>query len=338
MEKVDSLFYLVKSLSKSQKRYFKINSTHVLNGGNNYMKLFDLLDEQRYYDEDEVLDRFKGENFVNHLPSEKNYLYELILKNMRSYNFDKNIATKLNGMILDISFLKEVRMVAQAYKKLRKAKRIAMGGERWIELLQLLTLEKRMINRYYDSPEERLEVLEEVRQEERKAHESLRIEQEFESMEVEMWSLVHRFEEGKEDFDTAALDKFMEHELLQDEKLAVTFISKDIYFFCHAMNVHLRNEYAEALQWRKQRVEHWRSDESMIQEYPHFYKNILINYAGANVLAGEFDTFPGCSGRGQESPFTEHPLRDIGVFTAVSDRVLLLPRVGQIRQAGKADA
>ena len=52
MKTSDNLFKLVKSLSKSEKGYFKKYANfHVRNEQNNYTKIFDAIDNQKEYDE-----------------------------------------------------------------------------------------------------------------------------------------------------------------------------------------------------------------------------------------------------------------------------------------------
>ncbi|MEX2336085.1 MAG: hypothetical protein WD555_02300, partial [Fulvivirga sp.] len=55
-EKSDALFNLIKSLKKSEKRYFRIMVSHdERNGGRKYIRLFDLIDEQPEFDEEGLL-------------------------------------------------------------------------------------------------------------------------------------------------------------------------------------------------------------------------------------------------------------------------------------------
>ena len=79
MIKKDKLFSLVKSLSKSEKRHFKLFAARQ-NGGRNYLKLFNAVEEQECYSEQLIKSKFAGENFTNQLHVTKNYLYKLILK------------------------------------------------------------------------------------------------------------------------------------------------------------------------------------------------------------------------------------------------------------------
>jgi hypothetical protein len=62
----NALFELVKAMSKSEKRYFKLmSSRHTIGKENNYVRLFDYLDKQSEYDEDLIFKTFKGEAFLN---------------------------------------------------------------------------------------------------------------------------------------------------------------------------------------------------------------------------------------------------------------------------------
>ena len=62
----NALFDLIHSLTKSEKRYFKLmSSRHAIGGENNYIVLFDAIEKQSIYDEDKIFKTFKGEAFLN---------------------------------------------------------------------------------------------------------------------------------------------------------------------------------------------------------------------------------------------------------------------------------
>ena len=57
----DSLHRLIKSLTKPEKRYFKVfSSRHVIGDQNNYLVLFDAIDRQGEYDEAKLIKKFKN--------------------------------------------------------------------------------------------------------------------------------------------------------------------------------------------------------------------------------------------------------------------------------------
>ena len=98
MKPSTELFSLVQSLTKSEKRFFKLNSS-LQAGDKNYLKLFDYIEKQSSYNEEELKKYFEKERFIQHLPSEKNHLYKLILKSLRSYYSDQSVKSQLKEEI-----------------------------------------------------------------------------------------------------------------------------------------------------------------------------------------------------------------------------------------------
>jgi len=76
----ESVHELIKSLTKSEKRYFKlISSRHTIGDENNYVILFDAIEKQIEYDEQALFQQFKGAAFLNKFAITKRRLYDHIL-------------------------------------------------------------------------------------------------------------------------------------------------------------------------------------------------------------------------------------------------------------------
>ena len=93
MKPSNELFNLIQSLSKSEKRFFKLSSS-LQDGDKNYLKLFDYIEKQKKYDEAELKNHFQKEKFIKFgLMLElkimlKKYLMSLkIFKNHYNFNF-----------------------------------------------------------------------------------------------------------------------------------------------------------------------------------------------------------------------------------------------------------
>ena len=79
-EKKDTLFTLIKSLKKSEKRYFK--TTETKQEDTKFIRLFDLIDKQKEFDENKILKKepsIKPEQLSNL----KAHLYNKILQSLR---------------------------------------------------------------------------------------------------------------------------------------------------------------------------------------------------------------------------------------------------------------
>ncbi|MCB9361151.1 MAG: hypothetical protein H6588_07620 [Flavobacteriales bacterium] len=148
MKPSPELFQLIKSLSKSEKRYFKLTSS-LQSGEKNYMKLFDAIEEQLEYDEDAIKAKFEGEVFIKHLPSEKNHLYNLILKSLRGFYADNSAASVLQEQLRNIELLYNKALYKECAKYIKKAKAIAYQYEKFYFLLDLIDWEKKLIEESY---------------------------------------------------------------------------------------------------------------------------------------------------------------------------------------------
>lgn len=152
MKPSTELFKLIKSLSKSEKRFFKLSSS-LQSGDKNYLRIFDFIEAQDSYDEEGLKKHFKNETFVRHLPSEKNHLYKLILKSLRSYYAEQSINSVLKQEIKNIEILYNKALYRECEKFLVRAKEIAEKYEKFYYWFELISWEKKLLESAYESGE-----------------------------------------------------------------------------------------------------------------------------------------------------------------------------------------
>jgi tetratricopeptide (TPR) repeat protein len=142
MKPSEELHQLIKSMSMSEKRYFKIHSTmHVIGGTNNYIRLFDSIEQQEVYNEEEIKEKFKGETFIRHLPSEKHYLYNQILESLNSFNRERTFLSRSSNALISIEILYNKGLFDQCLKQISKIKKEAYELEKISALLIILRWE-----------------------------------------------------------------------------------------------------------------------------------------------------------------------------------------------------
>lgn len=117
------------------------------------MKIFDVIDRQKSYDEDAIKDQFKNETFIKHFPSEKNHLYKLILKSLRSYHSDNSVSSILKQEIKNIEILYRKALFKECNKFLVRAKKIAVEREKFYYWFELLSWEKLLLEEAYEAGE-----------------------------------------------------------------------------------------------------------------------------------------------------------------------------------------
>ena len=125
---------LIKSMTMSEKRYFKIySSKHVIGENNDYVLLFDFIDKSKDYEE-AIL---QNQSFVKNLSAEKNYLYNLILKSLNAFHASLNSKTQIYQLLESIEILYHKGLYDQALKLVKKASKIAAESELFTQCIVL---------------------------------------------------------------------------------------------------------------------------------------------------------------------------------------------------------
>lgn len=142
----EKLFRLVKSLSGSEKRYFKIFISNKGRKDNKYLQLFNAIEEQELFN-DEFLQQtiYPKERLESRKYSEmKAYLYDLILKSLQAYDEKTSVDYKLKGMLLSVRTLYKRSLFDDCKELLYKAKKVANKYEKFNAGLEILGWEKQI--------------------------------------------------------------------------------------------------------------------------------------------------------------------------------------------------
>lgn len=124
MVKYEELFVLIKSLSRSEKRYFRLEAAKQ-KGDNNYVALFDAIDKQNEYDEKAIREQFANRAFVKQLHVTKNYLREQLLNSLRSFHRGLSRDATLKELLRNVEILFHKELYQLCRVELQKAERIA---------------------------------------------------------------------------------------------------------------------------------------------------------------------------------------------------------------------
>ena len=170
MKPSNELHQLVRNLSMSEKRYFKIfSSRHVIAGENNYIRLFDAIEKQDEYNEQKIKEQFEEETFITHLPSEKHYLYNHVLDSLNAFHKDRTFLTRYCNIIMTIEILYHKGLFDQCKKIIKKAKVEAYSIEKF-SILKLIVrweilvyVKDEDIKKLHETFDEELRILEVIR-------------------------------------------------------------------------------------------------------------------------------------------------------------------------------
>ena len=146
--KRDPLFDLIKSLTKTEKRHFRL---FVNRSGNTeevkFIKLFDAMEAMKAYDDVAILKRVPSIKKVQ-FSNQKAHLYRQILASLRHYHIGQNIDIQLRENLDHAKVLYNKGFYKQALKMLDKTKSLARDNKQFTISLEVMEFEKLIESQY----------------------------------------------------------------------------------------------------------------------------------------------------------------------------------------------
>jgi len=262
MKPSTELHDLIKSLSKSEKRFFKLHSS-LQSGDKNYLRIFDAIDKQKVYDEETLKKVFAKEVFIKHLPSEKNHLYKLILKALRAYHSESSVSGILKQEIKNIEILYQKALYVECNKLLHRAKKIAKDNERFYYWFELLNWEKMLLEEAYESGEFTKD-LDALIEEERDVIEKLR---NLAAYHILYSKINYVFRSGgyvRTDDEHAMVEEISEHPLIKGKNTALSRRAATICYYTQGFCQWAKRDWLLSLE-KFQRVKQILDDNPLIK-------------------------------------------------------------------------
>jgi len=286
MKPSNELFDLIKSLTKSEKRFFKLSSS-LQSGSKNYLKIFSAIDKQSEYDEEAIKQQFDKETFVKHFPSEKNHLYKLILKSLRAYHSDNSVSSILKQEVKNIEILYMKSLYKECNKFLTRAKKMAITHEKFYYLYELLSWEKILLEEAYEEGEFTAD-LDKLIEEEKDVIEKLR---NLAAYHVLYSKINYVFRSGgytRSEHDRKVVEEISNHALIVGKNTALSRRAATICYyiqgFCHMAN---RNWSVSKEKFEKVRTIF--EDNPLIKkDIPKRYARTVANLVKCHTELGEF--------------------------------------------------
>lgn len=286
MKPSTELHDLIRSLTKSEKRFFKLHSA-LQSGDKNYLRIFEAIDKQPVYDEDALKKLFAKERFIRHFPSEKNHLYKLILKALRSYHAEASVSGILKQEIKNIEILYDKALYDEANKTLHRAKRIARENERFYYWFELLNWEKQLLEEAYESGEFTKD-LDALIEEERDVIEKLR---NLAAYHILYSKINYVFRSGgyvRTDEEQAMVEEISEHPLIKGKNTALSKRAATICYYTQGFCYWARRDWSTSLE-KFSRVRQILDDQPLLRaDLPKRYVRTLQYIILCRIELGEF--------------------------------------------------
>lgn len=153
---------LIKSLSRTEKRYFKL-FTQFQQGDKSYLKLFDIMDKQVLYNEKMIIEKFTSKNKVSNFAAVKKYLFNQVISSVKSYGVYKDSDSVHTDLIETYKVLQFKGLHGQSEKLLKRIKAVTLQDDAFIRHFYVLLMEylREMFNTENPSVSKVQQILEE---------------------------------------------------------------------------------------------------------------------------------------------------------------------------------
>jgi hypothetical protein len=224
------LFELIKSLEKSEKRYFRMYAS-LQKGTKNYLKLFDAVDSMKLYDEDVLKKMFRNERFIRQLTFTKNYLYNLIFKSLYSYYTKHSIEHRLNDLIFRCGYFYRRALYNEFGNAVRFGKKLSLEYERFGYFIQFSSYEKILVT------ERHLPLIDEnsILSQEEIITEKIANLSVYDSYSAMLTGIYRQEGRTRDEILFNYLERIKESPLLTSAEYALSATAKERYYYLHQM-------------------------------------------------------------------------------------------------------
>ena len=285
-EQKEPLFILIKSLTKSEKRQFKLFVNRMgSNLDSKFLNLFNLLEKFDKYDERIILKK----EFVTkqQLSNLKAHLYKQILISLRLNPAHKNIRLQIREQLDFATILYQKGLYKQSLKLLDKSKSLALKNEEKYTAYEIVELEKVIESQYITrSLTNRTQIL--TTQADELIFQN-DIASKLSNLSLQLYEKLKKTGYAKSDEEFKEITKFFYERLPKIDFERLGFREKLWYYKAYLWYSFLTQDFLSSYKFSLKWVEMFENDSKMISIHPVFYLKgynylleslTLINYPG----------------------------------------------------------
>lgn len=285
----DTLFQLIQSLQKAEKRAFKLYIKR--NSSNEELKtvqMFDVMDKMQEYDDALLLKRLPGTK-KEQLANRKVHLYKQILASLRLSGGNQHIELSLHDQLEEARILYDKGLYLQSLKMLEKTKETARHFYQDTFLLQALFLEKKIeglhITRSFSDKARQLS------QESDALIESLSFTAKLSNLALELYSWYINHGHVRNKTDEQEVEQFFKTHLPEKAAEASGFYQLLYRYQCYCWYAFIRLDYPMYYRYTQKWVDLFHQQPRMIGiESGHYIKG-MHNLMSAHFNLGKHGRF-----------------------------------------------
>jgi len=282
----DHLYQLIKSLSKAEKRSFKIYATRTSPPDAKFIQLFDAIDKAREYDEEIIFSKISDLKKVQ-FSNLKAHLYKQILTSLRLNYVNHNIDIQLREQIDYARILYDKGLYKQSLKILDKAKLMSAQNHRITLTTEILGFEKLIESQYITrSLRNRADQLIEETEQTVKSVDRYHA---LSNLSLRLYGIYIKAGHVRSERDFDITKKFFDNALKQIDLSEKGFFDELYFNVSHAWYSLIVQDFLMQYRYAQKWVELFRNNPSMLELEPIWYLKGLHVLLEALFILGHFE-------------------------------------------------
>lgn len=285
--KSNNLHSLIKSLTKSEKRFITLN-TQIHKGDKVYLKLLEAIDKQNVYDEKSILQQFKNEAFVKQFSVAKNYLQSFILKQLRHFHSNLKASIECKNYLIEVEILFWKGQYRLAEKHIIKTEKLAEKYEFFLILEELNNWKSRIYNAQLKLDTDHKITFEDQSKTNIEMYQNIL---DYKELTNTTQLLIKKSEIIRDNKEQLVYDKLLKNPLLVDINNAKSNQAKYGYYVLNSVIKRMVGELEESEKYRKNLLTFLESKPYLIQENPIHYIAAIHNILMNCLVVGDYELY-----------------------------------------------
>ena len=281
------LFDLIKTMSPSESRYFLLYAKRHFSKDTHYLTLYITIQKLSSYDEAVLLKNLENQKWIKHLAVLKKQLYYTILEALHQFDEYGSLEQEIKKGIHFCALLLKKGLFAQCKKLLVKYKTKAYELEKYESVLELIELEKKLINRAFIHKEDDADI-HAIDAEEKRCLDQI-------YLSAKYWkqsSLIYKQHYQKKlsiGQSNDALDQLVQNEDFANYESAKTTKAKLDFLQINALYSFINKDTKQAFGYNKQFLHYLDAHQKMRMLFADRYFSVLNNYLIDSLILRKYD-------------------------------------------------
>ncbi|TND07519.1 MAG: hypothetical protein FD123_3071 [Bacteroidetes bacterium] len=280
----EDLFELIRTMTKAEKRHFRIFASAQERGSQNaYITLFRLIDAQEKYDEKKILKKIPKITPAQ-FSNRKKYLYDLLLESLRNLHAGESIDSRIRNMLQETELLFNRRLLRQSLRLLQKARKLAADNERMYLLTDILHWEERLLNETFATVQKTDLEVDRILEDSETAAAAV---QAMVAYRVLLLRMLRLFRSGGvlyQKNNRESLEKIFRSPLMKRNPDTLSFHEKYYHFTVCGMYYMILNDWPACYEYRLKTLRHFENHPEQMDILPHVYASALNSF----IIACEY--------------------------------------------------